>query len=99
MNKKQRNKKIVAQNARNRMFNRRYSSTIKTLNKLLKRTAGASNIAQSSEVMHTLKGNIMSILGKLNSALDKAVKKRVIHKNKAARTKSTANKLVKMTNK
>ena len=34
MNKKQRNRKIVAQNKRNRIINRRYSSTIKTLSKL-----------------------------------------------------------------
>jgi hypothetical protein len=31
MNKKQRNRKIVSQNKRNRIINRRYTSTIKTL--------------------------------------------------------------------
>jgi len=35
MNKKQKNRKIVTQNNRNRMINRRYISTIKTLAKLL----------------------------------------------------------------
>jgi ribosomal protein S20 len=34
MNKKQRNRKIVTQNNRNRIINRRYSTTIKTLSKL-----------------------------------------------------------------
>ena len=34
MNKKQRNRKIVAQNNRNRLINRRYTSTIKTLSKI-----------------------------------------------------------------
>ena len=34
MNKKQRNRKVVAQNRRNRIINRRYSSTIKSLSKL-----------------------------------------------------------------
>ena len=34
MNKKQRNRKLVTQNKRNRMVNRRYTSTIKTLSKL-----------------------------------------------------------------
>ena len=34
MNKKQRNRKAVAQNKRNRMVNRRYSSTIHSLSKL-----------------------------------------------------------------
>ena len=33
MNKKQRNRKTVAQNKRNRVINRRYVSTIKTLSK------------------------------------------------------------------
>ena len=35
MNKKQRNRKIVAQNKRNRIINKRYISTTKTLFKLL----------------------------------------------------------------
>ena len=34
MNKKQRNRKLVTQNKRNRLINRRYTSTIKTLSKL-----------------------------------------------------------------
>ena len=34
MNKKQRNRKIVTQNNRNRLINRRYTSTIKTLSKI-----------------------------------------------------------------
>ena len=36
MFKKQRNRKIVAQNNRNRIINKRYSSTMKTLSKLFK---------------------------------------------------------------
>jgi ribosomal protein S20 len=36
MNKKQKNRKLIAQNKRNRMVNRRYTSTIKTLSKLFK---------------------------------------------------------------
>ena len=34
MNKKQRNRKLITQNRRNRIINRRYTSTIKTLSKL-----------------------------------------------------------------
>jgi len=34
MNKKERNRKLVKQNKRNRIINRRYISTIKTLTKL-----------------------------------------------------------------
>jgi ribosomal protein S20 len=37
MNKKQRNRKTVAQNKRNRVMNRRYTSTIKTLSKIFLR--------------------------------------------------------------
>ena len=36
MNKKQRNRKIVTQNKRNRIINKRYVSTIRTLSKLFK---------------------------------------------------------------
>ena len=35
MNKKQRNRKDVQQNMRNRLVNKRYKTTIKTLSKLL----------------------------------------------------------------
>ena len=34
MNKKQRNRKDVKQNTRNRLVNKRYATTIKTLSKL-----------------------------------------------------------------
>ena len=34
MNKKQRNRKEVQQNMRNRLINKRYTTTIKTLSKL-----------------------------------------------------------------
>jgi small subunit ribosomal protein S20 len=95
MNKKQRNRKLVSQNIRNRMVNRRYSSTIKTLLKLFKikqknylvsleKTQGTleeqSNILMLQE-LNKLANTIYSII-------DKAVKKGVIHKNNAARKKS-----------
>jgi ribosomal protein S20 len=35
MNKKQRNRKLVTQNRRNKLVNRRYTSTIKTFSKLI----------------------------------------------------------------
>jgi small subunit ribosomal protein S20 len=89
MNKKQKNRKIVTQNKRNRMQNRRYSSTIKTLLKLFKsKTQEFSNSNDNIETNDQQKSEI-SILGKrLYSILDKAVKKNVIHKNNAARKKS-----------
>ena len=79
MSKKQRNRKTIAQNKRNRMINRRYISTIKTLFKLF-------NLEKD-------KNEKESFLPKLNSIIDKAVKKNVIHKNTAARKKSRISRL------
>lgn len=86
MNKKQRNRKIVTQNNRNRMINRRYSTTIKTLSKLFvtKIKALAGDIGDKEQV----KTETAKVITKLYSILDKAVKKGVIHKNTAARKKS-----------
>jgi len=92
MNKKQKNRKIVNQNNRNRMINRRYSSSIKTLLKLfLKKIKELSLETKTEEI--TIKLNSVSILrNNLYSIIDKAVKKGVIHKNNAARKKSKINK-------
>jgi small subunit ribosomal protein S20 len=79
MSKKQRNRKTIAQNKRNRMINRRYISTIKTFFKLF-------NLSKD-------KNEKESLLPKLNSIIDKAVKKNVIHKNTAARKKSRISRL------
>lgn len=94
MNKKQRNKKLVTQNRRNRMINRRYSSTIKTLRKLFKKTLSNYNDVKNSEIKEKIKINLLSISNNLYSFLDKAVKKNVIHKNNAARKKSSVGKLI-----
>lgn len=88
MNKKQRNKKLVAQNKRNRMVNRRYSSTIKTLSKLFKNTLSSYKKELDFEAKEKFKLNISTIASKLYSIVDKSVKKSVLHKNKAARKKS-----------
>lgn len=74
MNKKQRNRKTIAQNKRNRMINRRYLSTIKTLFKLF--------------LLGKEKTEKTPFVSKLNSIIDKAIKKKVIHKNTGARKKS-----------
>ncbi len=81
MNKKIRNRKHIKQNKRNRIINRRYTSTIKTLFKLL--------------VLKVEKSEGQIVLNSLYSMIDKAVKKDVIHKNTAARKKSNALKLFK----
>jgi small subunit ribosomal protein S20 len=78
MNKKQRNRKIVAQNNRNRLINRRYTSTIKTLSKIFWK-----KIKEKKQ-----KIEIENIVSNLYSVFDKAVKKGIVHKNTASRKKS-----------
>lgn len=87
MNKKQRNRKTVTQNNRNRIVNRRYRSTMKSLSKLflakvktLKTSDGGTN--------DNVKLEIKTVINSLFSIIDKSVKKGVIHKNNAARRKS-----------
>jgi small subunit ribosomal protein S20 len=86
MNKKQRNRKIVTQNNRNRIINRRYSSTIKTLAKLFATKVKA--LAGETQNKEQVKAETAKVITKLYSMIDKAVKKGVIHKNTAARKKS-----------
>jgi small subunit ribosomal protein S20 len=87
MNKKQRNRKVVKQNKRNRIINRRYSSTIKTLLKLF--NIKIKKISASSEEDTILiKKESSKLVNNLYSVIDKAVKKGVVHKNNAARKKS-----------
>jgi small subunit ribosomal protein S20 len=92
MNKKQKNRKLVSQNQRNRIINRRYLSTIRTLAKLIK----AQDLLQKNEKEENEKNTIIAKKQKLVNAfysiVDKAVKKNVIHKNTAARKKSKLSK-------
>ena len=89
MNKKQRNRKVVTQNKRNRLVNRRYTSTIKTLSKLfLLKIKSLLTTNTTSEEVPTLKVETKKLVKNLYSMIDKAVKKGVIHKNTAARKKS-----------
>ena len=94
MNKKQRNRKLVTQNKRNRMVNRRYTSTIKTLSKLfiLKLKNVSPNLQE--EEKSKLKTETKTLVNKVYSIIDKAVKKGVIHKNTAARKKSRIGKML-----
>ena len=98
MNKKQRNRKLVKQNKRNRMVNRRYTSTIKSLTKLFNNKIKATTDDLSAEDQVGLKTETKVIMNNLYSIIDKAVKKQVIHKNNAARKKSNLNKLSKTVN-
>lgn len=87
MNKKQRNRKNVTQNKRNRIINRRYSSTVRSLSKLFITKVQTANQADA-EVKENAKLEVKNLMNKLFSIIDKSVKKGVIHKNNAARRKS-----------
>ena len=91
MNKKQKNRKLVKQNKRNRMINRRYSSTIKSLSKLF--ISKVKTLTGSGEEKSKVKAETINIVNKVYSIIDKAVKKGVIHKNTAARKKSRIGKM------
>jgi small subunit ribosomal protein S20 len=88
MNKKQRNRKLVQQNDRNRIINRRYTSTIKTLSKLFFKKISLLNEENSDQDKTKLKVETQNILSNYHSIVDKAVKKNVLKKNTAARKKS-----------
>jgi small subunit ribosomal protein S20 len=94
MNKKQKNRKLVKQNKRNRMINRRYSSTIKSLSKLFVSKIKSSASSVEEEEKSKVKSETLNIVNKVYSIIDKAVKKGVIHKNTAARKKSKIGKML-----
>ena len=98
MNKKQRNRKLTTQNKRNRIINRRYSSTIKSLSKLFKTKIKTFNTDTNLENQEQLKKDTTILISNLYSVIDKAAKKNVIHKNNAARKKSTIYKIFKKLN-
>ena len=93
MNKKQKNRKIVSQNKRNRIINRRYTSTIKTLSKLFLSKVKTITDEPISDLKSQLKKESLGLIKNLYSIIDKAVKKGVIHKNTAARKKSRFGKI------
>jgi small subunit ribosomal protein S20 len=93
MSKKQENKKLIKQNNRNRIINKRYISTIKTLKKLFLMKMKNIAIEELETIKVQLKFETTIILKNLYSIIDKAVKKNVIHKNTAARKKSSIGKL------
>jgi len=93
MNKKQRNRKIVQQNNRNRIINKRYSSTTKTLAKLFLTKVESLENPENAISREEAKLQAKTILNKFFSMIDKAVKKDILHKNTAARKKSKFNKI------
>lgn len=87
MNKKEKNKKQIKQNLRNRLINRHYKSAIKNLIKNLKKEIKLS-IKEDDLMTPEKKALHQNRKNKIFSIIDKATKKKVIHKNKAARKKS-----------
>jgi len=75
MNKKQRNRKLVKQNKRNRIVNRRYTSTIKSLTKLFNSTLKKSTENITEDQKNSLLSQLKNIMNRFYSIVDKAVKK------------------------
>jgi small subunit ribosomal protein S20 len=97
MNKKQRNRKLIIQNKRNRMINRKYSSTIKTLFKIfLEKTKHLSIETFNENQKIENRSTLTKLVNNLYSLIDKAIKKSVIHKNTAARKKSRISRINKL---
>ncbi len=83
-------KKRIKISKRNRLINRYYKTSVRTLIKLFLKNLKLSKNNQTPESREKLK----TILNSIYSFLDKGTKKKVFHKNTAARQKSRlANKL------
>lgn len=99
-----RNRKNVAQNLRNKLINRRYTSLLKTFSKQFKILAFSilgnsktkfKNQKDISLANHdVLKQKAKLTFQNVTSILDKAKKKKVIHKNTVARKKSVYQKIL-----
>lgn len=97
MKKKQKNRKLLLQNQRNRMINRRYTSTVKTLTKLFLGYFQKFQTEIDDEKKKKIQTLFQPIVQNIYSMVDKGVKKKVFHKNTAARKKSRIGKLLVIT--
>ena len=86
-------KKRIQISERNRLINKSYKSTVKTLTKNTLENCAKYKKDPNEENKELLKTS----LNKAFSLIDKAVKKNVLHKNNGANRKSKINKLVKAT--
>ena len=77
-------KKRIGINERNRLTNRYYKSSARTLIKMFFQDLEAYKTSQNPEEKEKLK----KILGSIYSLIDKGTKKNIFHKNAAARKKS-----------
>ena len=84
-------KKRIKVAERNRLFNKSYKSTVRTLTK--KTLANCEKYKQ--EPNSDNKDLIQLSVNQAFSLIDKAVKKNILHKNNGANKKSKINKLVK----
>ena len=90
-------KKRIQIAERNRLVNKTYKSTVRTLTK--KTLANCEKYKQDPNLDN--KNQVIFSVNEAFSLIDKAVKKNVLHKNNGANKKSRINKLVKnsLTNK
>ena len=88
-NKSAKKRILIAE--RNRLINKSYKSTVKTLTKKTIESCEKYKKDPNSEN----KNLIQSSLNKTFSLIDKAVKKNVLHQNNGANKKSRINKIVK----
>lgn len=77
-------KKRIGINKRNRLINRYYKSSVRTLIKIFFQNLEAYKNSQNAEEKEKLK----TILSSIYSLIDKGTKKNIFHKNAAARKKS-----------
>lgn len=77
-------KKRIGINKRNRLRNRYYKSSVRTLVKMFFQDLEAYKNSQNAEEKEKLK----TILSSIYSLIDKGTKKNIFHKNAAARKKS-----------
>ena len=100
MNKKQKNRKQVLQNTRNRILNKKYVSTIKTFTKLFiykkkcyDLNLNSTLLIDNKNLIQKNKLELKSLTNKIYSVIDKAVKKNILHKNNGGRKKAKIGKL------
>ena len=86
-------KKRIKIAERNRLVNKSYKSTVRTLTKKTLENCEKYKTEPNDENKELVKTS----LNKAFSLIDKAVKKNVLHKNNGANKKSKINKLVKTT--
>lgn len=77
-------KKRIKTNKRNRLQNRYYKTSVRTLTKLFFKNLEIAKIGETTQSQE----NLQKILASIYSFLDKGTKKKVFHKNTAAKQKS-----------